>query len=171
MQLSRLTRILPDEAATLALGHELSLIARPGDLILLGGELGTGKTTLARGFIRAVAGERSLDVPSPTFTLVQTYESPRMNIAHLDLFRVATSDEVSELGIDDLLSNHTVLVEWPDVLEDILSAHRIELRLEHHHAGRRAVIAAYGSWQSRLERLEALRLFLAGSEWASARRE
>jgi tRNA threonylcarbamoyl adenosine modification protein YjeE len=171
MQLSPPIRILPDEAATLALGHELSLIARPGDLILLAGELGTGKTTLARGFIRAVAGENSLDVPSPTFTLVQTYESPRMKIAHLDLFRVATTKEVSELGIDDLLMDHTVLVEWPGQMLDILPDDRLELRLEDYDEGRRAVIAAYGSWQSRLERLEALRLFLAGSEWASARRE
>ncbi len=171
MQSSRPIRILPDEAATLALGHELSLIARPGDLILLEGELGTGKTGLARGFIRAVAGENSLDVPSPTFTLVQTYESPRMKIAHLDLFRLRTTDEVSELGIDDLLMDHTVLVEWPRLMPDGLPDDRLELRLEHHDEGRRALIAAYGSWQSRLERLEALHRFLSGSEWASARRQ
>ncbi|MGH6873703.1 MAG: tRNA (adenosine(37)-N6)-threonylcarbamoyltransferase complex ATPase subunit type 1 TsaE [Aestuariivirgaceae bacterium] len=166
-----MTRILPNDSATLALGQELSLITLPGDLILLGGDLGTGKTTLARGFIRAVAGENSLDVPSPTFTLVQTYESPRMKIAHLDLFRVATVEEVNELGIDDLLNDHTVIVEWPGVMKDILTPHRLELRLEHRDRGRHAVIAAYGSWQPRLERLEALRQFLSRSEWASARRE
>lgn len=170
MQPFTATRLLPDEASTLSLGAELSLCARPQDLILLTGDLGAGKTCLARGFIRAVLRDSRAEVPSPTFPLVQTYDLGRMNLAHFDLYRVAEPAELVELGFDDLLSDNAVLVEWPARLGEKLPDDRLLIALEIHEGGRRARLEAYGSWSARLERLEALRLFLAGSEWAGAER-
>ena len=170
MQPFSATRFLPDEASTLALGAELSLCARPQDLILLAGDLGAGKTCLARGFIRAVLRESGADVPSPTFPLLQTYDGGRMKLAHLDLYRVNHPAEMVELGFDDLLFDNAVLVEWPAMLGEKLPDDRLLVALEMHDAGRRARLEAYGSWRPRLERLEALRLFLANSEWAGAER-
>jgi N-acetylmuramate 1-kinase len=158
-------RILPDEAATLALGHELSLIARSSDLILLSGDLGSGKTAFARGFIRAIAGDENLEVPSPTFSLVQAYDTARMKLAHLDLYRVGSPRELTELGYDDLLLDHAVLVEWPAMLGENLPHDRLLIVFESHDGGRRARIEGYGDWASRLERLEALQEFLRHSDW------
>jgi tRNA threonylcarbamoyl adenosine modification protein YjeE len=171
MHRSPVTRILPDDAGTTELGQELSLFALPGDLILLRGDLGSGKTTLARGFIRGVAADDALEVPSPTFTLAQTYESGRMKIAHLDLYRLERVSDIAELGLDDYLFDHAVLVEWPGLMVEALPENRLQVHLEHHGAERRAHLMASGSWRPRLERLEALRLFLSRSEWAGARRQ
>lgn len=169
MQPFTATRFLPDEAETLALGAELSLCARPEDLILLAGDLGAGKTCLARGFIRAILRAPEAEVPSPTFPLLQTYEG-RMKLAHFDLYRVADPAEMVELGFEDLLSDHAVLVEWPAMLGEKLPEDRLLIALESYDGGRRARIEGYGSWSARLERLEALRHFLAGSEWKGAER-
>lgn len=171
MQSFSAVRILPDEAATLALGHELSLIARAGDLILLGGGLGSGKTSLARGFIRAVVGDKALEVPSPTFSLVQIYDMGRMKLAHLDLYRVNSLDEIRELGFDDLRADHAILVEWPAMLGEALPQDCLLVALEIHNGGRRARIEGFGNWYVRLERLEALREFLGRSDWAGCERQ
>jgi N-acetylmuramate 1-kinase len=170
MPLFSAIRILPDEAATLALGHELSLTARAGDLILLTGDLGAGKTSLARGFIRSIVGNNTLEVPSPTFSFVQTYDGGRMKLAHLDLYRVNSPDEVAELGVDDLRVDHAMLVEWPAMLGANLPEDRLLIKLENSDGGRRARIEGMGNWSARLERLEALRKFLAQSEWAGCER-
>jgi tRNA threonylcarbamoyl adenosine modification protein YjeE len=170
MQPFTATRFLPDEASTLALGAELSLCARPQDLVLLAGDLGAGKTCLARGFIRATMSAPEAEVPSPTFPLLQIYDQGRMKLAHFDLYRVADPAEVVELGFDDLLSDHAVLVEWPAMLGEKLPEDRLLVALESYEGGRRARLEAYGSWSARLERLEALRRFLAGTEWAGATR-
>ena len=90
---------------------ELSLFARPGLVILLKGDLGTGKSTLARAFIRALAGNEALDVPSPTFTLVQSYDETRIPVLHADLYRLGSASEVDELGLDDLLPGHGAQVD------------------------------------------------------------
>jgi tRNA threonylcarbamoyl adenosine modification protein YjeE len=170
MQPFTVTRFLPDEASTLALGAELSLCARPQDLILLAGDLGAGKTCLARGFIRAVMNAPEEEVPSPSFPLLQIYDEGRMKLAHFDLYRIADPAEVIELGFDDLLSDHAVLVEWPAMLGEKLPEDRLLVAIESHADGRRARLEAYGSWGTRLERLEALRQFLTGTEWAGAER-
>src|SRR4051812_23878117 len=88
------------EAQLVRLGEDLAFAARRGDLIALRGNLGAGKTTLARAIIRALAGNGGEDIPSPTFTLVQTYATPRMPVAHLDLFRLNAPSELEELGLD-----------------------------------------------------------------------
>lgn len=108
---------LPDLAATEALAARLAAVARPGDCILLEGPLGAGKTALARAFLRAMAGDPALEVPSPTFTLVQIYDTPRGQVFHYDLWRVDGSGALGELDWDAALDN-IVLVEWPDRLGD-----------------------------------------------------
>ena len=104
---------LPDADATEALGRKLSTLARPGDVILLEGPIGAGKSCLARAFIRARLG-RAEEVPSPTFTLVQVYEAAGVEIWHADLYRLTHPDEVWELGLDDAFQTAICLVEWPE---------------------------------------------------------
>ncbi|WP_246660394.1 tRNA (adenosine(37)-N6)-threonylcarbamoyltransferase complex ATPase subunit type 1 TsaE [Nitratireductor sp. XY-223] len=104
---------LSDERATERLGQDLALAIRPGDCLALRGDLGAGKSTLARALIRCVAGDPELEVPSPTFTLVQSYDL-RVSIAHFDLYRIADADELVELGLDEALEAGAVLVEWPE---------------------------------------------------------
>ncbi|PPC86411.1 MAG: tRNA (adenosine(37)-N6)-threonylcarbamoyltransferase complex ATPase subunit type 1 TsaE [Hyphomicrobium sp.] len=100
------------------LAEEVAFMLSPGDCIALTGELGAGKTTFARALIRAASGERELEVPSPTFTLTQLYETPRFEIAHLDLYRIETPNEVEELGIEAALLRGIAVIEWPERGED-----------------------------------------------------
>lgn len=104
-------RFLPDPEATAAFGAELAAQLAPGDLVLLEGDLGAGKTALARATIRALIGEPELDVPSPTFALVQPYHGNGRSIFHADLYRLADAREIDELGLfEDATA--IVLVEW-----------------------------------------------------------
>ena len=107
------TIFLPDDAATAALGHRLADALRPGDLVLLSGDLGAGKTTLARALVRAMVGDPDLDVPSPSFALVQPYDAAGRTILHADLYRLASEREIDELGLFDR-PDSIVLVEWPE---------------------------------------------------------
>lgn len=164
-------RSLPDEASTASLGEELSRVVRRGDLILLAGELGAGKTTLARGFITALrSGTAAIEVPSPSFTIVQTYDDGRLPVAHLDLFRLRSFEEIEELGLEDLLSSHAVLVEWPDLLAGILPTDHLLVTLEQQGGSRMAILQGHGSWSHRLNRLEAARDFLEGTPWKNYER-
>ena len=110
-----LVRELPDLRATGALAMRVAGLARPGDAILLEGPLGAGKTAFARAFLRALSGDPGLEVPSPTFTLVQSYTTPRASVAHFDLWRLDGPAGLAELGWDDAREG-VVLVEWPDRL-------------------------------------------------------
>ena len=103
---------LPDMAATQAMGACIAAGLETGDAVALEGDLGAGKTTLARAILRA-AGV-SEDVPSPTFTLVQLYETPRLTVRHYDLYRIESPDEIDELGLDDALAEGAALIEWPE---------------------------------------------------------
>lgn len=134
-----LTLDLPDEAATAALGARLAAVARAGDVILLSGPIGAGKSHLARAFIRARLG-RDEDVPSPTFTLVQTYGPPEDEIFHADLYRLTHPDEVWELGLDDAFSRAICLVEWPDRLGAHLPPGALRIDLTALGEGRRATL-------------------------------
>jgi tRNA threonylcarbamoyladenosine biosynthesis protein TsaE len=135
-----LTLTLPTEADTAALGVRLAGMARPGDCILLEGPIGAGKSCLARAFIRARLG-REEEVPSPTFTLVQTYDAGGAEIWHADLYRLTHPDEVWELGLDDAFQTAICLVEWPDRLGAHVPEGALRLRLEAWGDGRRAVIS------------------------------
>jgi tRNA threonylcarbamoyladenosine biosynthesis protein TsaE len=135
-----LTLDLPNEAATQALGQRLSVLARPGDVILLEGPIGAGKSALARAFIRARLGAAE-DVPSPTFTLVQVYEADGVEIWHADLYRLTHPDEVWELGLDQAFGTAICLVEWPDRLGSHLPPSALRLRLQTFGEGRRALVS------------------------------
>jgi len=119
---------LADEAATAALGVRLAAVARPRDVLLLHGDLGMGKTALARGFVRAAAPETD-EVPSPTFTLVQTYPRARGTVWHFDLYRLKDPDEIWELGFEDALVDGILLIEWPDRLGGLAPRDRLDLTL------------------------------------------
>lgn len=139
--------ILADEAATLALGARLASVLRAGDVVALSGTLGAGKTTLARGCIAALghAGE----VASPTFTIVQSYESDPP-VLHVDLYRLDAPEEADELGLDDALADHALLIEWPERLGAALWPHALRLTLELHAGGARRLTADVPpSWEAR----------------------
>lgn len=114
-----LTLTLADEAETIRLGEDLALALNKGDWIALSGDLGAGKSTFARAFLRALGDEDELEVPSPTFTLVQSYEL-RIPVAHFDLYRLGDASELDELGFDEALSSGICLVEWPEVADALL---------------------------------------------------
>lgn len=110
------------------LARKLAAIALPGDVFLLDGDLGAGKTTFARFFIQALTGE--VDVPSPTFTLVQAYETPKGEVWHCDLYRLKTPEEVEELGLEDAFHQAICLVEWPDRLGYLTPKSYVTLHLK-----------------------------------------
>jgi tRNA threonylcarbamoyladenosine biosynthesis protein TsaE len=141
---------LPDEAATAALAARLAARARPGDVIALKGDLGTGKTTFARAFIRALGGDE--EVPSPTFTLVQLYEVDRATIWHFDLYRLRSPEEAWELGIEEAFASGIALIEWPERLGALLPERRLEIALVfgERPEARRAVPSAGAEWSARL---------------------
>lgn len=121
-------RFLPDDEATLAFGQELAGLLQPGDIVSLEGELGAGKSALARATIRALAGDPYLEVPSPTFALVQPYETPRGPVLHADLYRLGDAAEADELGLLDN-SNSFVLVEWAERAAHVADAANIVIAL------------------------------------------
>ena len=130
---------LPDEGATERLGATLAERLRVGDVVGLKGELGAGKTTLARAIIRAAAGDRDLIVPSPTFTLVEVYETPRGSFWHFDLYRLEAAEQVYELGWEEALAEGIALVEWPERLGKLLPKH-LSVTMELADDGRLALL-------------------------------
>ncbi|HZY55988.1 MAG TPA: tRNA (adenosine(37)-N6)-threonylcarbamoyltransferase complex ATPase subunit type 1 TsaE [Reyranella sp.] len=114
---------LPNEQATEALGATLAARLKPGDVVGLKGDLGAGKTTLARAIIRAAAADPDLIVPSPTFTLVEVYDTPRGSYWHFDLYRLDDPQQVYELGWEEALAEGIVLLEWPERLGRLLPQH------------------------------------------------
>ncbi|NGO51222.1 tRNA (adenosine(37)-N6)-threonylcarbamoyltransferase complex ATPase subunit type 1 TsaE [Allomesorhizobium camelthorni] len=170
MDFSTLERFLPDERATTMLGADLALALRAGDVLALEGDLGAGKTTLARGLIRALAGDPELEVPSPTFTLVQAYEG-RIPVHHFDLYRLASAAELNELGFDDAVAQGAALVEWPDRAVGRLPESAVHVELTHQDAGRLARITGKGAAIERIGRSLAARDFLAQSGHGGAQRK
>jgi tRNA threonylcarbamoyladenosine biosynthesis protein TsaE len=140
---------LPGEADTAALGERLAEHARPGDVIALHGDLGAGKTTLARALIRRLAGPET-EAPSPTFTLVQTYQTPGLTIWHFDLYRLNDPREARELGMEEAIEGLS-LIEWPERLGRDLPLARLEVRLSFHGDGRIARLVDLDDWSSRLD--------------------
>jgi tRNA threonylcarbamoyladenosine biosynthesis protein TsaE len=142
---------LATEADTAAFGAALARIARPGDVIALEGDLGAGKSVLARGFIRALAGA-DVEAPSPTFTLVQTYDTDSGTVWHFDLYRLEDPEEVWELGIEEAFEDGISLFEWPSRAGSILPRDRLTVTLAIGEGEvRTATLEPGGDWQGRLK--------------------
>lgn len=118
-----------DEEETAALAASLAGSLASGTVLCLWGDLGMGKSVFARALIRALAGDPALDVPSPTYTLVQDYETPLGPLRHFDLYRLSVPEEVYELGWEEALAEGLALVEWPERLGALLPLCRIDIRL------------------------------------------
>ena len=153
-----MTLVLPDAAATARLGAAIAPLLAPGETVLLYGPLGMGKSTLARGLIRALTRPDE-DVPSPTFTLVQFYES-EPPVAHFDLYRLTRPQEAVEIGLDEALDEGCAVIEWPERLGDDpsvwLGPDRLTLVLAEQAAGgsgRMATLSGAGAWQNKLKSL------------------
>ena len=140
---------LEGEAATARLGAAVAAELKVGDVVCLSGPLGAGKSTLARGLIRALTSPDE-EVPSPTFTLVQTYDS-RTPVAHFDLYRLTSPEEAFELGLDEALDDGAAVIEWPQRLEGRLPPDRldIEIAFDETGEGRRARLTPHGAWEGR----------------------
>jgi len=165
---------LPNEQATRRLAIDVATILEPGDLITLSGDLGAGKTAFARALIRSVAGDDNIEVPSPSFTLMQIYELPRFPVVHADFFRLSGSAELSELGFEDLPENAVMLLEWPDRAANFLPADRIDISFklapQLGEEVRNVQITAYGTLTARVEHMITLHQFLAESGFGEADR-
>lgn len=147
---------LPDEAATAALAARIAAQARTGDVIALKGDLGVGKTSFARAFIRA-RGDAAEEVPSPTFTFLQVYEAGGATVWHFDLYRLGASEEAWELGIEEAFAGGISLIEWPERLGSLLPRRRLEIALAfcEQAQARRAVCTGGAEWQARLAEIVA----------------
>ena len=144
---------LPGAAATARLAGRLAALLRPGDVVALHGGLGVGKTSLARATIRAL-GDNAEVVPSPTFTLVQTYDLPEFTLWHFDLFRLKSPQDAFELDIEEAFASGVSLIEWPDRLGQWLPLARLDIALSFAGSGRRATIAGHGDWMAEIAALE-----------------
>ena len=142
------TRVLKTAEDAEALGAAVGRVLGVGEAVLLWGPLGAGKTTLARGLIRALTHPDE-EAPSPTFTLVQTYDGPQFAIAHLDLYRLSGPDEIGELGLDEALDDGAAVIEWPERLGGRLPPDRLDIRLRFEAEGRAAEIERHGRWKDR----------------------
>jgi len=166
---------LPDETATAHLMADLALLIGPGDVITLSGDLGAGKTAAARAMIRYLAGDDGLEVPSPTFTLAQTYDLPSFPLIHADLYRINDASELEEIGLAPLPEGCVALIEWPERAPDGLPADRIDVALSHDPAlgatARTCEVTGYGKAAATVERLKALRAFLDGAGYGGAKRK
>lgn len=170
MKSRTITLDLEDEAATSRLGQDIAAAVKPGDLIALEGDLGAGKTTLARALIRAATAKPDLEVPSPTYTLVQYYDGV-LPIAHFDLYRLTDGSELCELGLEEALEHGIAVVEWPQNAADTLPSPALTVNLsETAGGGRSAIVQAAPETEARLRRSIQLRSFLDTSGWGEASR-
>jgi hypothetical protein len=165
---------LANETATAQLMADLALLVGPGDVITLSGDLGAGKTAAARAMIRYLADDDGLEVPSPTFTLAQSYDQP-FPIVHADLYRIDDASELEEIGLSPLPEGTLALIEWPERAPDALPHDRIDIAFSHRPAlgsnARAAEITGYGKGAAQVERLRALRQFLVNAGFIEAQRE
>ncbi|MBX9991957.1 tRNA (adenosine(37)-N6)-threonylcarbamoyltransferase complex ATPase subunit type 1 TsaE [Phreatobacter oligotrophus] len=170
----RHARLLANEAETRQLAMDLAMAVQPNDVVTLEGDLGAGKSTLARALIRAIAEDDMLEVPSPTFAIVQPYDLARLPVVHADLYRLTSPDEIAEIGWDEVSDRALLIVEWPDRLDGALSGDRLEIVLTlapgRGPNARNAVLVGHGTWGPRLERLVALRGFLDNAGWGGSLR-
>lgn len=143
---------LPDLAATERLATAIAGLVRTGDVIALTGDLGAGKTAFARALINARMG--AVEVPSPTFNLVLTYDGDDLSIWHFDLYRLTRPEEALELGLDEALASAVSFIEWPERLGSLMPPDRLAITLTlTGETGRRALVDAPPDWVRRLAEL------------------
>ena len=142
-------RRISSEVGMLALGQLLANIFRVGDIVALTGDLGAGKTTLARGIIQALCGD--IEVPSPTYTIVQTYDAPEFELWHCDLYRLEKPDDIYELGLLDAMEETVCLIEWPDRMGALLPAESLAVNIGFDGEGRLVSFDGNNSWEDRMK--------------------
>jgi tRNA threonylcarbamoyl adenosine modification protein YjeE len=149
------------------LASRLALLLKAGDVVAISGPLGAGKTAFARALVTRLGGEG--EVPSPTFALMQRYETPRLTLTHCDFYRLEPS-ELDELGLEDAVAEGAVLIEWPERAASWMPGDQLEIAMDETAtpATRRVVLTGHGSWEDRLERLRALSKFLSKMPYAEA---
>ena len=136
---------LKNDVATQQLGARLAVFLKPGDVLGLRGGLGAGKTSLARGFLQALIGEAT-EIPSPTYTLIQVYETDNGEVWHGDMYRLKQAEECEELGLLDAFEDAICLIEWPDKLESYWPEDALDIILEFSGEGRRATLTGSKEW-------------------------
>jgi tRNA threonylcarbamoyl adenosine modification protein YjeE len=142
---------LEDEAATANLANSFKDIVRAGDIIALYGDLGAGKTTFCKALIRSLLNDPTHEVPSPTFTLVQTYDGPTFPIWHFDMYRLEDPSEVEELGFEETVDG-LALIEWPEKMGDALPPYRLDVRISFDTHNRKLTLTPHGDdWSARLD--------------------
>ncbi len=144
---------IADEAETFALAKRIAPLLKAGDVIALNGDLGAGKTTFSRALIQTLLDNPNLDVTSPTFTLVQTYESPNFPIWHYDMYRIEDETELDELGFEDTIDG-LAIIEWPIRMGDQLPSYRLDIQIDFTNTGRSISLIGHGEeWNTRLAKL------------------
>ena len=145
------------EKQTIEIAEKISKTLQPGDLLCLYGNLGSGKSVFCRGLIRKISQNPQLTVPSPTFTLVQVYDTNTAPIWHFDLYRLKDADEVFELGWEDALAEGISLVEWPERIDDLALPDRLEIHFSltnSNETHRTLALKPSGNWQERLSDID-----------------
>lgn len=168
------TVALHDEAATQRLAADIANLIEPGDVITLLGDLGAGKSAFARAFIRHLSGDQNTEVPSPTFTLMQSYNLPHFTLVHADLYRLSGPDELTELGFDDETGQTVMLIEWPERARGHLPEDRINVALmldtSRGDTFRHCKVTGLGKLAARVERVDTIRRFLDANGFGNAAR-
>lgn len=159
-----------DLAGVERLAAYVALALLPGDLVALRGDLGAGKTAFARALIVALSAGAITEVPSPTFTLLQSYATPRLTLHHYDFYRLRGEQEVAELGLEEALATGAVLIEWAERAERLLPEGRLDVHLEEKDdpTRREATLVAAGAWEGRLRALEAELRLVDKTAWRQA---
>ncbi len=159
-----------DQKALERLASQFAAMLGRGDTVFLKGDLGAGKSTFARALIRAIAQEWELEVPSPTFPLLISYQTDRFDIAHYDLYRLSDPGEVEELGLYDQLGTHLTLIEWPEQLGAHQIHDRLDVLLEEDEGGasRNLSLKGYGKGAAKLNRFSHMQSFIDNSAWRQA---
>ena len=141
---------LTNEEDSFSLAQRIAPLLKAGDVIALWGDLGAGKTTFSRGLIRALLNDSGIDIQSPTFTLVQTYEGPEFPIWHYDMYRIEDEAEIDELGFEETIDG-LALIEWPIRMGEQLPKYRLDIKLDFTNDGRSAILTSLGEdWKNRL---------------------
>lgn len=165
-------RHLATEAETRTFAEELSLFLRPGMMVILEGDLGAGKSTFARALIRALrSSDDEFDIPSPSFALIQTYDTTRIQVAHIDLYRTSTEAEVHELGLADLVTSHLLIIEWRHASIETLGEAKLILEFTGAGNSRDVDISAQGACVDLMTRFYAIETFLIQQGWGKAVRK